>query len=109
MIAAGRRRHAVTLQTVTQAADNDGSFTDTPTTLACVRASIEPATARQLERVAAGTVIAQASHVVTIPYLCGVTTQTRVLFGTRILHVLGVSNADERGRELVLVCSETVA
>ena len=109
MIAAGRRRHYVTIQTVTTPADNDGGFTDTPATLFQVRAAVEPATARQLERVAAGTVIAQATHLVTVPYLAGITTKTRVLFGTRVLHVLGVSNADEASRELQLVCVEVVA
>lgn len=68
--------------------------------------SIVPATARDLERVIAGTVLATASHVVTGPYLSDVSTRTRLLFGDRVLQVTGVADPEERHVELVLVCVE---
>lgn len=108
-IAAGRRQHLVILQNPSPAVpDGDGSFTQTPPlTLATVRAAIERAGARQLERVTSGTVLAQATHVVTIPYVVGVTTKTSVIFGSRTFHVTDVANPDERNRELQLICIES--
>jgi SPP1 family predicted phage head-tail adaptor len=77
-------------------------------TLATVWASIVPATARDLERVVAGTVQSSATHLVTIRYLAGVTTKTRVVFGSRLFSVTGVQNPEERNISLVLVCQESV-
>lgn len=105
---AGSLRHRVTLQTPATAADGDGGYTDTWTALATVWASVVPATAHDLERAVAGTVQSSATHLVTIRYLAGVTTKTRVLFGTRTLQVTGVQNPDERNISLVLVCQEIV-
>jgi SPP1 family predicted phage head-tail adaptor len=108
-VRAGELRHLITLQTPSTAApDGDGGFTNTWTDLATVWASIVPATARDLERVVAGTVQSSATHLVTIRYLAGVTTKTRVVFGSRLLSVTGVQNTDERNISLVLVCQESV-
>lgn len=109
-IASGLRRHEVVLKNPPDppVPDNDGSFEDTPeTVVATVRASIERASARQLERITSGTVIAQATHIVTIPYVTGVTTQTVVVFGTRIFRITDVANPDEANRELQLICVES--
>jgi SPP1 family predicted phage head-tail adaptor len=105
----GALRHRITLQTPTSVADGDGGFSDTWATLAAnVPASIAPATAHDLERVVAGTVQSSATHLVTIRYLAGVTTKTRVVFGSRLFSVTGVQNPDERNISLVLVCQEIV-
>jgi SPP1 family predicted phage head-tail adaptor len=106
---AGELRHLITLQTPSTATpDGDGGFTNTWADLATVWASIVPATARDLERVVAGTVQSSATHLVTIRYLAGVTTKTRVVFGSRLFSVTGVQNPDERNISLVLVCQESV-
>jgi SPP1 family predicted phage head-tail adaptor len=109
-VRAGELRHLITLQTPSPATpDGDGGYTEDPwTTLATVWASIVPATARDLERVVAGTVQSSATHLVTIRYLAGVTTKTRVVFGTRLFSVTGVQNPEERNISLVLVCQESV-
>lgn len=104
------RPHQVTLQNPgPRVSDGEGGTTQTPVDLATVKASIVPATARDLERITSGTVIAQASQVVTIPYVSGVTSQTQVVFRGRVLSVLGITNPDERNIELILVCTEVVA
>lgn len=106
----GQRPHRITLQNPGPALPNDdGGYTQTWTDLepAALWASIEPASAERLEKVGAGTVTAQASHLVAIPYHAGVTTHTRVLFNGRVLNVVGMHNTDERNVELVLVCEET--
>lgn len=106
---AGRRLHWVTLSNPgTPTSDGDGGWTQTPVVLAQVRAAIDPAAARNLESLAAGTIISQATHVVNVPYMAGVTTETVLTFGTREFHVLGVVNPEERNRELNLMCVETV-
>lgn len=108
----GARPHRVTLQNPGPAVpDGDGGFTQswvdlTPPALSM---EIKPATARDLEHVTAGTVIAQATHLVTGPFHAGVTTKTRVLFNGREFHVVGVADPEERHVELVLVCVEIVA
>lgn len=106
------RPHRVTLQNPGPAVpDGDGGFTQSWTDLVppAMSAKIAPAAARDLERVAAGTVIATASHLVTMPYHPQVTTQTRILFNGRTFSVVGVSNPEENNVELVLVCVEVVS
>lgn len=121
---AGLLRHRITLQTPTSAPDGDGGFVNTwppdgGATLATnVPASIEPASllgaamgpamSKDMERVIAGTVLSSATHLVTMRYLDGVTTKTRVLFGSRVLNVTGVQNPEERNISLVLICQEIV-
>lgn len=107
-IAIGKRRHLVTLQSSTNAEGSDGDFDTTWAALtpSQIYAAIEPATAQRLERIGHGAVIAEATHLVTIPYVPNVTTHARVLFNDRALNVVGVSNVEERNVELILVCVE---
>ena len=109
--AAGERRHLVRLEFIgPPVSDGDGGFTNRPRGLCPseVFASIEPATARVLERLAAGTVISNASHIVTLPYHPGVTTKTQIKFGDRTMQVTGVANPEERGLVTVCICTEIV-
>ncbi len=108
---AGRRVHEVVLQNPAGAvADGDGGFTQTYADLTprTLWVAIEPATATRLERLAAGSSIASASHIVTGPYHSGVTTKTRLTFGSRTLYVVGVVDPQERHRETVMICNEVV-
>lgn len=81
--------------------------------------SIQPATARDLERKVAGTVMATATHLVECYYLAGITTETRMTkgprnadgtlaAGSREFQVTGVTNPEERNEELILACVEVV-
>ena len=111
---AGSLRHRVTLQTPgAPVPDGDGGYTEVWTVLGSrVPAAVEPATARSLERIAASTVTSTASHLVTIRYLPGITTKTRVVFHDltdRTLAVTGTHDTEERHRVLVLECVEQVA
>jgi len=76
-----------------------------------VWASIEPATVRDLERVAAGTIIVSASHIVTVRDHPGITTQTRITWRDRwnkphTANVVGLQHRDPLDDELVLLCQE---
>lgn len=88
--------------------DGDGGVTQTYTDLVPpqVWGELKPATARDLERIAAGTVIGTASHIVTFPYHAGVTLATRIVFRGRVFQVTGVSNPEERNLETICVCVE---
>lgn len=111
MARVGTYRHRVRLQNPgPPIPDGDGGYTQSWTDLtpAVVDVSIQAATARSLEYLAVGTVAASASHVVTGRWHPGVTTHTRVLFGSRVLHVTGVGNVDERDVEMILMCQEQV-
>jgi SPP1 family predicted phage head-tail adaptor len=92
-------------------ADGDGGYTQAFAALTppVVWAAIQPAAARDLERLAAGTVLATATHLVTMRHHAGVTTQTRITFGTRLFAVTGVVNPEERNIETIALCVEVVA
>lgn len=112
MTARGAKRHLVSLANPgTAVPDGDGSFTqvDAPLTPATAWAEIKPATARDLERTTSGTVLSEASHIVTMDYHPGVSTQTRITFNGRTLNVTGVSNPEEKNVELILTAEEVVA
>ena len=106
------RPHRVTLQNPGPAVpNNDGGYTQSWTDLVppAWTVKIAPATAADLERVTAGTVLATATHLVTGPYRADITTQTRVLFNGRQFSVTGVSNPEERNVETIAVCVEVVS
>jgi head-tail adaptor len=107
----GAHRHLVLFQNPgTPAPDGEGGFTQTWSDLTpgSWHVSIEPATARDLERIAAGTVLSTASHIVKGRYHAGVTTQTRMVFGGRTFSITGKANLEERGIFMELIAVEVV-
>jgi SPP1 family predicted phage head-tail adaptor len=109
MMAAGRRDKRVLLENPGGSVpDGDGGYIEgwQPLDPAEVFAHIDPATTRDLERRAAGTVIASASHVIDLDYHPQVTVLTRITFGARQFQVTAVRNPDEANRELVVVAEE---
>jgi head-tail adaptor len=111
MTAIGQYRHVVTLEEPsTFVLDGQGGWTDTWTALdpATWDCSIQAASTRDLESIGAGTVIAQATHLVKGRYHAGITTQTRLTFNGRTLNVVYLTNRDERDLETILVCAEVV-
>lgn len=112
----GDYRHVVTVQGPLgqPVSDGDGGYTQAPTSLnpATWRCSIEPATARDLERIAPGTVIATASHILTGHYHPQITTATQIVFVdeqfgvTHTFSVTGVSNPGMRNITTIAVCVE---
>ncbi len=112
MTSSGKRRHLVTLANPsTPVPDGDGSYTQEPVPLnpPYAYAAIVPATVRELERLMAGTVISEATDILSMPYHAQVTTQTIVTFNGRTLRVTGVMNPEERNRETICACVEVVA
>lgn len=115
MKAAGQRSKYVLLENPgAPIPDPDGGYTETLTALSPSGswAAIEPASAGDLERLAAGTVITTASHVITLPFHPGVTIETRISYPdprkgrTRMFQVTSLHDPDEANRELVIVAEE---
>jgi len=112
-IPAGRRRHRLTLTGPgTEIPDGRGGWTSGVETIADpVYGDIVPASARDLERVLSSAVASSASHLVTIPYVPGVTLTSGVVFhdpraGARTFTISGILDPDERHIQLVLACDE---
>jgi head-tail adaptor len=115
----GRTDQLVTFETPTSVPDSEGGYLDTwaPLDPATWYVSIRSASVRDLERLTAGTVLAQASHILEGWYHPGVTIATRVRWtdyapdGTshvRTLHVAGVDNPDRRDEHMRLFCEERI-
>jgi head-tail adaptor len=120
-MARGDYRHTVTFQNPGPAVpDGDGGYTQSWVDLVPAdprldglgdgawRVSITPATARDLERVAAGSVISSASHLVRGDFHPDVTTKTRIVFDGRQFSITGKQNPDERNVTMELLAVEVV-
>lgn len=109
----GDRRHLVTVAGAgppTQNSEGEwvpGTAPLTPPTWWC---SINPASARDLERQTAGTVLATATYILEGDYHPGITTQTQITKDDgRIFYVAGVQNPEERNERTVVFASERAA
>lgn len=116
MTTRGQRRHLVTLSTTAApVADGDGGYTEAPTFLTpkTCYAEIKPATPRDLERLAAGTVLVTEALLVTMDFHPSVNTKTRLAWTdpagrAHTANVTGVNNPDGRCRDLILVAVEVL-
>lgn len=103
---AGRLRHRVRIENPVDTADSQGSATRIWNLLRVVWAALEPLTAR--EQLQAAQVQHGITHNVLLRHVDGITPKSRLIFGTRTFHIVGISNTDERKKEWVLTCSEKV-
>jgi len=112
MLQLGTYRHRVTVETphaVTP--DGHGGYTETwaPADPPLWDCALLPATARALERLAAGTSLAAATHIVRGRYHPQLSTSSRLrLDDGRILLLMSVSNREERDRETIAVAAEVL-
>jgi len=106
----GQMRHRVVVENPTATADGDGGYSDSyaPVAPSPVWASIEPATAGVIEQQVGNQVEAAITHVVTMRWHAGVTTRTRLTFGSRRLFVRGLQKIHEVGEWLVCSCEEFI-
>ena len=109
-VPAGQRRHAVTLENPGGSVpDGDGGYTEGWNLVATQWGSVTPASAADLRRVVAGTVTALLPYLIVVPYVAGVTTQTRVTVDGRTFAIQAVRNVEERNIQLEIVCEERVS
>lgn len=94
--------------------DDDASFTQAYVDLVPLWwASIDAPAGREtriFERLALGSVLSTATHVMTMRYLPGVTTRSRIIFedGTRTANVTAIVDPQEQHITLVLLCAEVI-
>jgi SPP1 family predicted phage head-tail adaptor len=107
----GEYRHRVVFQNPVSVPDGVGGFLQSWTDLAPASwmVAIEPATAADLERIAAGTTLSTASHVVTGRFHPGVTTQTRMIFNGQFFSITGVVNVELRSITMICGAVQVVA
>jgi head-tail adaptor len=107
-LSSGRRDKWLVIQNPNGApiANGDGEYTQPYIGIAELFGSVEPVTAVSLERVGGNTVFALASHIVTIPFISAISTESRVVFKSRTFEVAGFANPLERDIELILACKE---
>ena len=103
----GPLRHRLIIESANPSDDGHGGQTDpwaSPVTVATVWGRIAPLRGR--ERLRAGQLDARHSHRITIRYRDDVTAAQRIRSGTRIFNIRAVTDRDERGRWLDLLCEE---
>ena len=115
-IDAGQRIHRVTFQNPGDPiSDGYGGYTEgwadcVPPFLVM---AIKPASAADMERIAAGTVTATATHVMVGPYHPEVTTKSRAVWAdvrgkSHECSIAGVVNPDARCIDMIVLCEEKV-
>jgi len=109
-MAIGDQRHIGTFQDPAMVPDGEGGFVEGWADLdpADWPVSITPATARDMERVASGTVITSATHIIVGRWRGDVSTKTRMLFEGRIFHITGIINVEERDITMQLLAEEQI-
>jgi len=112
-VPAGRRIHRLTVSNPgEEIPDGMGGYTTVPAILGDVNGEVIPATVRDMERSVGVAVQATASHLVTIPYLAGVTVASTIVFHDggrdRAFTISGLSDPDERHIQLVCACEEVL-
>lgn len=108
-VSTGRRQQYVTLANPSAPVpDGDGGYTETwePLDPPDWWVEIATATARRMARITSG--LETASFIVTGPYHPGITTKTRITYGTRTLLVGETFSPDEELVETVCLCVEVV-
>jgi head-tail adaptor len=102
------RHHGVFQDPAAPAPDGEGGWIEgwTDLTPPDWPIAVVPATVRDIERVAAGTVITSATHVITGRWRPDVSTATRILFEGRVFHITGIQNVDERDITMQLIAEE---
>ena len=101
---AGKLRHRVIIQYMTETPDAYGEPIRSWATLTTVWASIAPVGGREAAR--ADMVSADSTHTVTMRYYPGLSPTHRFLWGTRVFEIVNIRNTAEVNRELICECRE---
>jgi len=103
---AGRLRHRITIQSVGSTLDDYGDLSNSWTTLATVWASITPVSGTEADIASELTGI--STHSIKIRYRSGVTSQNRIVFGSRTFQIESIKDWNEykAGKCLELFCKE---
>lgn len=103
-VRAGRLRHRITLERLTNSDDEYGEPTSSYEVYGSFWAAVESLSGRELWQ--AQQVKATTTHRVTMRYVTGVAPGMRVIHKARTLEIDSVVDVGERTRELQLMCTE---
>ncbi|MHB1652343.1 MAG: phage head closure protein [Desulfitobacteriaceae bacterium] len=103
----GKLRHRVTIQQNTPTQDDEGVMADNWVDLASVWAMIEPLQGREL--LTAQAITAEITTRIRIRYRDGITSEMRILYGTRVFDIQAPIDPEEKHQELQLMCREVMA
>jgi len=104
---AGKLRHRVQIQQRNSERDEFGQALDTWITLDIVSANIVGLSGREF--LSRSGEAADATHRIEMRAWAGLSPSHRIVFGTRIFDVQYVSDIDQRGIEMHLICKERAA
>lgn len=102
----GKLNKQITLQQQRPSKDGEGISISVWVDLATIWASVEPIRGREYFQAAA--VGAESTVRIRIRYREGITTDLRVLYGSRKFNIRSAIDPEERHRELHLMCEEVV-
>ena len=103
----GAMRHRITIETPTRVSDGMGGATITWATHATAWSKVEPMSANQVFW--ARHLEHRVTHKITLRYVAGITSDMRVSFESRIFHIKGIRDLEERNRFIELTCEEGAA
>lgn len=103
---AGRLRHRVTIEQVSEDVDSAGGPIKEWTSINTVWANVRPVRGREFS--GAAQVTAEVTHRVFMRYLANLTSADRLVFEGRVFDIESVINIDERNVELEILCTEAV-
>lgn len=106
-ISAGKLRHPVAIQEVTETDDGDGGLTTDWATIHTPWCDIRPATA--LEIFNAGQLQSVITHVIKLRFIAGIRADHRMLFETRIFQIVSVADMKEHEFEMEIQVEERIA
>ena len=105
---AGKLRHKITVQKVTETLSGFGEPVQTWATFKTLMASVETTGGREFEALAQ--THGELSHLIKTRYSSGITSKMRVIFKGRTLQIIAPpSNIGETSRTLKILCQELEA
>lgn len=104
---AGQLRHRVAVQKAVETQSSSGEITVEWQILNWTWAAIMPLEGREFD--AANQVKSESSHEIRLRYDSSLTSEHRILYGTRVFEINAVLNVDERDREMRLLAREVAA
>lgn len=102
----GRLRERVAIQTATVTQNTSGEEISSWATATTVWAQILPGAVSERFSAAAGQRASEITHTVRIRYRSDITPKKRLLWGMRILEILGQMDPDGRTTDLLIMCKE---
>ena len=103
---AGALRHYITIEQSTESFDANGELVNTWADYVSLWASIEPLVGR--EYFTAKQFSAETTGKLRMRYFAGITAKMRIKFGTRYFNITGISNIEERNKEIVIYYQEVI-